>query len=117
MKRTLISSIFLFVFAFACFAADVTGNWKGVVKIPNRTIDVTYKLKSEGEKLTGSAISSYGEIPILDGKINGNDFTFKLEIGDDIVEQQGKLYGDSMVLVGNFRGLDIQSTFNRVIQK
>ncbi|MBC8051681.1 MAG: hypothetical protein H7Y13_01310 [Sphingobacteriaceae bacterium] len=114
MKKLLISSLFIFLFALACFASDLTGTWNGKVKIPNRDdLELTYKLKSEGETLTGSVISQYGEIPLIDGKIRGNDFTFKLEVGENTVEQTGKLYGDSIIIKMDFRGSVMQCTFKK----
>lgn len=115
MKKTLISSALVFVFALACFAADLTGDWKGIVKLPNGDdLELTYKLKTEGEALTGSVVSSYGEIPLMDGKVKGEDFTFKLQFGDSVMEQTGKLYGDSIVIKSNFQGNSRQNTFKRV---
>ena len=115
MKKLFISSIFIFLFVVVCYASDLTGSWKGNVKIPNRDdLELTYKLKSEGETLTGIVISQYGEIPLMDGKIKDNKFSFKLEIGENIVEQTGKLYGDSIVIKSNFRGTDLQCTFQRI---
>ena len=115
MKKIAISSVFMFLFVLACYASDLTGVWKGNVKIPNRDdLELTYKLKSEGEILTGSIISQYGEIPLIDGRIKDNNFSFKVEIGENIVEQTGKLYGDSIIIKSNFRGTDLQCTFKRI---
>jgi hypothetical protein len=114
MKRILISWIFLFVFVAAGLATDITGDWIGVVKVPDGDIQLTCKLKADGDKLTGSIVSPYGEIPITDGRVTGNIFSFKVEIGENVIEQHGKLYGDSIVVKGVFRGSDIQHTFKRV---
>ncbi len=117
MKKALISFMFVFAFVLFCFAADLTGNWKGTIKIPNADdLELTYKLKAEGETLTGSVKSSYGEIPLMDGKIKGDEFTFKLKIGDNIMEQSGKLYGDSIIIKSNFRGTNRENTFKRVVE-
>ena len=105
----------LFVVVLSCFAADITGSWKGVVKIPNRDdIELTYRLKTDGETLTGSVISQYGEIPLLDGKIKDDRFSFKMEIGEYVVEQTGMMYQDSIAIKSNFRGTDLRGTFRKV---
>lgn len=118
MKKTIISVALLFVFALSCFAADLTGIWKGIVKLPNGDdLELTYKLKTEGEALTGSVTSSYGEIPLHDGKIKGEDFTFKLQFGNSVMEQNGKLYGDSIVIKSTFQGNERKNTFKRVSEK
>ena len=117
MKKVFISSIFLFVFALVCFAADLTGDWKGSVQIPNgEKLDLTYKLKAEGEKLTGVVSSSFGDLSLLDGKIKGNDFTFKLDFGGNVMEQAGKLYGDSIVITSNMQSTEVKNTFKREVK-
>lgn len=118
MKKTIISAAFLFVFTMVCLAADLTGLWKGSVKMPNgESLDLTYKFTAEGETLTGNVISSYGELPLIDGKIKGDDFTFKLDLGGNIMEQKGKLYGDSVVISSNMQGNEIKNTFKRHVEQ
>ena len=115
MRKLFVSVALLFVVVLSCFAADITGSWKGVVKIPNRDdIELTYRLKTDGETLTGSVISQYGEIPLLDGKIKDDRFSFKMEIGEYVVEQTGMMYQDSIVIKSNFRGTDLRGTFTKV---
>lgn len=115
MKKKIISLALVFVFALSCFAAELTGIWKGTVKMPNgEDLEITYNLKTEGENLTGSVTSSFGEIPLKDGKIKGEDFTFKLDFGGNVMEQSGKLYGDSIVVKSNFQGNERKNTFKRV---
>ena len=118
MKKIIISSVFLCALVLFCFAADLTGSWKGLVKMQDGSeLDVTYKFKAEGEVLTGVVISSYGEIPVTDGKIKGNDFKLSLQIGDNMVEQTGKFYQDSIVINSEFQGTPRKMTFKRVVDK
>jgi hypothetical protein len=118
MKKTLITSSFLFVFALVCLAADLNGSWQGTVKLPNGdNLELTYKMKVEGEVLKGSVVSSYGEIPLLDGKVKGEDFSFKLEFGDNKFDYNGKLYGDSIVINSKLQGVENKNTFKRVVEK
>jgi hypothetical protein len=115
MKLLVISSLFASVMAFTSFTEDLTGSWKGTVKIPNREdLELTYQLKCQGDSLTGVLISQYGEVPLIAGKIKDTDFSFKMEVGYHVVEQTGKLYGDSIVVKSNFRGTDLQGTFKRL---
>lgn len=116
MKKTLISSIFLFACVLFCFAADLAGDWKGTVKTPNGDdLELTYKLKTDGETLTGVVVSSYGELPLIDGKVKGDDFSFKLDFGGNTMEQTGKLYTDSIVVTANIQGKEMKNTFKRVV--
>ena len=115
MRKTLLSAALLFICLFAFAAvADLTGTWKGMVDFNGTALDLTYKLKAEGDKLTGSITSSYGELPISDGKISGSDFSYKIDIGSGPQESKGKYYTDSIVITSNFGGTEVKNTFKRV---
>ena len=116
MKKTLISTVLLFVFVLACYAADLTGTWKGTVNYQGNDLELTYKLKADGEKLSGTINSTYGEIPLSDGKITGTDFSYKIDIGSGPVESTGKYYTDSIVITSKLEGAEIKSTFKRVAE-
>ena len=119
MKKAFLSLTMILAFALVCLAADLTGNWKGTIQVPGgaEPLEITYKLKADGDKLTGVVSSTYGELPVSDGKITGTDFTFKLQIGDNSIDQKGKFYGDSIVIKSEFQGIPMQTTFKRVAEK
>ena len=101
------------------FVNDITGVWKGTVKVPSgEDVEITYHLKAEGEKLTGVISSASGdELNILDGRIKGDDFSFKLDFGsNNILQAQGKLYNDSIVVKSQIKSYTIQNTFKRVVE-
>jgi hypothetical protein len=114
MKKTLLSAAMLCLFVLVCLAADLTGKWKGTVKTPGGDLEVTYNLKTEGEKLTGNVVSSYGELPISNGKITGDEFTFTLEFDNNSMQNKGKFYGDSIVISTEIQGNAIQTTYKRI---
>jgi hypothetical protein len=114
MKRTLLSIALPFVFIVALVTTDLTGTWKGTVNYQGTQLELTYKLKAEGTVLTGTVTSSYGEIPLTDGKISGNDFSYKIDVGNGPHEATGKYYGDSIVIVSAVTGLS--NTFKRVAE-
>ncbi len=116
MKKTFLSIASLFLFVLVCLAADLTGTYKGSVTFQERKLDLTYKLKAEGEKLSGSIHSEYGEIPLLDGRINGQDFTYKIDIGNGPMEAKGKFMTDSIEITSNFGGVEVKNMFKRVAE-
>jgi len=113
-KALSIAFAFPFVICMAIALADLTGTWKGTVSYNGTPLDLTYKLKADGTVLTGSVTSSYGELPLTDGKISGSDFSYKVDIGNGPVESKGKYYGDSIVVVSGFSGES--TTFKRAAQ-
>jgi hypothetical protein len=113
MKKTFLSLAALFLFVLVCLAADLTGTYKGSVIFQERKLDLTYKLKAEGEVLTGSIHSEYGELPMFDGKINGTNFTYKIDIGNGPMEAKGKFMTDSIEITSNFGGVEVKNMFIR----
>ena len=79
-------------------AADPTGTWTG--DQPGRdgnTYHITFKLKADGAKLTGTMGGDQFEQPIKNGEIHGDDISFivHLEFGDGIdLKYTGKVAAD-----------------------
>ncbi|MEO5911117.1 MAG: hypothetical protein ABIP95_09535 [Pelobium sp.] len=115
MKKLFTSLAFVLLFVIVCFAADLNGTFKGIISLGNQDLELTYKLKAEGEKLTGTITSSYGDLPVLDGKISGNDFSYKIEIGNgEPMLSTGEFMGDSIVVSSKIGGREVKNTFKRV---
>ena len=75
--RVLSSVLVLLVMSATAFAADVDGNWTGIVQGPMGDIPVSFTFKADGTKLTGTTMGFDGsQVPIMDGKIDGNTITF-----------------------------------------
>lgn len=93
--------------AMTASAADVTGKWVG--QMPGRggqTRETTFNFKPDGDKLGGSMSGPQGEIDIKDGKIAGNDISFKVNL---------EFNGNSVVLLfnGSVSGDQIKFTRKR----
>src|SRR3954464_5433805 len=78
---------------------DLNGSWQGKVKTPDgMEIDITYNFKVDGEKLSGAVVTQWGENPIVDGKVKGDDFSFTQAFNDMQISHSGKLQGDSLLV-------------------
>jgi len=78
MKRLLAVIALL---ALPALAADVTGTWKATAEGPNGTMERTFVLKVDGNKLTGETTSSmFGKSEISDGKIDGDNLSFTITV-------------------------------------
>ena len=65
--------------AITALAADATGKW--VAQVPGRdgqTRETTFMFKSAGDQLTGTMTGFQGDVPIKEGKISGDDISFKV---------------------------------------
>jgi hypothetical protein len=93
--------------AMTASAADVSGKWVGQMPTRNgETRETTFDLKSDGDKLSGTMSGPQGEIDIKDGKISGNDISFKVPL---------EFNGNSFVLIfkGTISGDQIKFTRGR----
>ncbi len=81
---------------------SVTGTWKSVFKTPDgKTFETTYKLKQEGEKLTGTVTGRDGkETKIEDGKVKDGKVSFQVTRERDgnqfTIKYEGELSGDAV---------------------
>ena len=81
------------------FAADVTGAWKGEVKGPDgNSFQLTFNFKQDGAKLTGAVTGPGGDIPITDGKIDGDKISFAVSVNGVTIQHDGVISGDQIKL-------------------
>jgi hypothetical protein len=75
-----ILTLTLLLAAAPAFAADVDGKWSGALDTPGGPMQVNYKFKAEGSKLTGATTGPNGDVPITNGKITGKTLSFQLTL-------------------------------------
>ena len=100
--RTLFLSVcFVFAALTLAWAADVTGKW--TAQVPGQggqTREQTFNFKAEGSKLTGTVSGRQGDIPITDGKIDGDNISFvtvvKFNDNEFKLTYKGKVSGDEI---------------------
>jgi predicted Zn-dependent peptidase len=82
-------------------AVDVTGNWSLNLELQGQKIPISFKLRQDGEKVSGSVESMLGEGEISSGKVSGNTLvsTATMQIQGQEVELNlnGTVDDDSMV--------------------
>ncbi len=80
---------------------DVTGTWKSSITNQNGQVrESTFKLKAEGEKLTGTVSGRQNDTAIEEGRIKGDEITFKVtrEFNNNrmVTKYTGKVAGDTI---------------------
>lgn len=119
MKRKITTTIVLIFGFMVCFAvalSDLNGKWTGSLSTPDgNEIPVSFTFKIDGDKLAGTATGPNGDIPIADGKVNGADFTFNLDINGSAIAHVGKYYsqGDSVTVNVDFNGAKMHALLKR----
>ncbi len=99
MKRKIFTTAVLLFCFFAGFATitNLNGQWTGLLKTEQGDeYPLLYNFKLDGDKLTGTAKTPKGDLPINDGKITGDTFTFNVIISGMEIDHSGKFYGDSV---------------------
>jgi hypothetical protein len=86
--------------AAAIWAADVTGKWTAEMQGRNGSMTVNMNLKADGDKLTGTISGRNGDTDITDGKIDGDNISFKVvrEFNGNKMTSlyKGKVEGDTI---------------------
>ena len=119
MKRFFTTTTLLLCGAIICLAAiaaDLSGKWVGSIKGPDGDSEftLTYNFKAEGNVLTGTFLFPQSEpTNITEGKIDGNNFSFKTAFNDQAILNKGKFYGDSITIVSDVNGQNFHILLKR----
>jgi hypothetical protein len=100
-----ILSLLLLFGSYAVFAQNaIDGNWKGTRETPNGTFEVNYTFKVEGNVVTGTWKTQFGESKLEDGKIEGKKFSYSISFNEIKVSSTAELVSENEILVKNERG-------------
>jgi hypothetical protein len=102
----------------SAFAADVDGKWSGAISTPGGDFPVSYTLKADGAKLTGTLLNMDGSmVPLTDGKIDGANITFTVTLdfgGMPLVfNYKGVVSATEIKLTTDFMGMVFEYTVKK----
>ena len=98
-------TLLFLVVGLTSFAQNkIDGNWKGTRETPNGTFEVNYTFKVEGNALTGTWKTQFGEAKLENGKIDGKKFSYSISINDMKLDYTGEVVSDDELLVKSERG-------------
>jgi hypothetical protein len=104
-------------FVVSAFGADVAGKWQAQVQTPDgQDMQVTFNLKTDGDKVTGTVEGPMGEMPITEGKVTGDNIEFTVEANDMKIVHKGTVSGDEMKLKVDIGDQTMEMTAKRVKQ-
>jgi len=116
MNRLFATAAITALFATIAMAADISGKWVGQVPGRNGTTENTFTLKQAGDQLTGTMTNQAGEFPIKEGKVTGDDVSFKVTLefnGNSIgLMFSGKVSGDELKMKRTREGSDQAQEFS-----
>ena len=77
-------------------AQDITGKWKGEMQSPGGPMQLTFAFETSGDSLTGTVAGPMGEIPLTNGKVGNNTFTFDVNVNEMTIGHQCTVMSDSI---------------------
>ena len=99
MKK-LFFSLFLSITSLVAFAQKpIDGNWKGSRETPNGTFEVNYTFKVEGNKLTGTWKTQFGETTLEDGLIEGKKISYSISLNDNKMSYTGEIVSEKEIVL------------------
>jgi hypothetical protein len=116
-KIILITTLFLCCFIAAMAAiADMGGTWSATFNAPDgNAYPLTYTVKIDGEKLTGTLETSGMSVPIDNGVVKGDSLKFSVTVQGTEYIHRGKYIaaGDSVSMTVTFEGNKGHNTWTR----
>jgi hypothetical protein len=97
----------------AAAPGSVTGTWTTTIQTPNGDMDLSYALKQDGTKLTGTVQGPMGDpIQITNGKIDGDKLAFDVAVNGMSFHYDGTVNGDAIKATtksdsGDFPAIDL----------
>lgn len=82
----------------------IDGNWKGTRETPNGTFEVNYTFKVEGNQLTGTWKTQFGETKLENGKIDGKKFSYSISFNDMKLNYTGEVVNENELSIKSERG-------------
>jgi hypothetical protein len=102
--KYLLTALLLFGFVVTNAQSSIDGNWKGSRETPNGTMELTNTFKVQGETLTGTIKSQFGEVPLENGKVDGKKFSYSISFNGNSIDFTGELVSDDQIITKNQRG-------------
>jgi hypothetical protein len=108
VRIKLLCIVLLLSFVGLGVAADLNGKWSSKMQGPEGEMEMVFVFKVNGDTLTGTVQGPMGDIPISNGKLNGDQFSFEVSFGDMTINHQCKVMGDSISMkVPGMQGEDM----------
>ena len=93
-------SVFAIISVFTAFTtidSGIDGTWTATVQGPQGEVEITYNFDVEGDTLTGTVVGGMGEVEILNGVVDGDEFSFDTKFNgatishDCVLESENKI--------------------------
>ena len=104
MKYLITAAFFMICLTTFAQKNPIDGTWKGTRDTPNGPFEVTYTFKVDGNTLTGTWKTQFGETTLQNGKVDGKKFSYTISFNDMTINSTGELTSENEIVVKNDRG-------------
>jgi hypothetical protein len=120
-RRLLLAFAFCALVLVPVRAADVDGKWTGSLDTPMGAIPMEFNFKADGATLSGSQSGpDGGQIPIKNGKIDGNKISFNvsIDVGGMSLDfaYTGTVSPDTLQMSSDFMGMPFMFSLKKAAQ-
>jgi hypothetical protein len=77
--------------------SKINGAWLAKVQGPQGDMELTFTFKVDGNKMVGTDSSAMGSIPLTNGVVQGNEFSFDIEMQDMKINHKCKYLDDDSI--------------------
>ena len=98
MKKVLFTVLIAIFAITASNAQGIAGKWKSSFDSGQGAMELTFNFKVDGEKLTGTINTDMGDMEIINGKVNGSEISFDVDMMGGAITHKGKLEGEVIKL-------------------
>ena len=115
LRRLLVCIVITFSLLSFTLVTPIDGKWKGTMAGPQGNMELIFSFQVNGESLTGSVTSPMGEIEISNGKVEGDNFTFDVDVNGMIINHICKKQDETISMkVPDMQGESLEIILNRV---
>ena len=104
MKKTIFTVLLAMFAVVAANAQKIDGKWKASFETPQGAMEMIYTFKTDGEKITGSIATDFGEIALSDIKVSETEISYVLDMMGNPINQKGKIEGDLIIITIDMPG-------------
>ena len=115
LRRLLICIVIAFSFLSFTLGTPIDGKWEGKMTGPQGDMEMVFMFKVNGESLTGTVTTPMGDVEIINGKVNGDDFTFDVDVNGMLISHVCKKQDETISMkVPDMQGASSEIILNRV---
>ena len=86
------------LFAIPAVAADLNGKWKASMEGPDGSMELIFSFRVEAGQISGTVSGPMGDMPITEGKLEGDTISFTVTTDQFKVVHKGTVSGDEIKL-------------------